>query len=148
LSFVPVSLISQLFLGGNILDTRISYSFEDVTDLFTQLGTEGLQFYSVLHLCDTLFPIAYGITIAFAIGYLSRNIPEEKLQFVMLIPILAIICDFAENILIETQIAAYPILSEQVIVIASIMTSIKWISLIAGIFVIIILACVNYLKEK
>ena len=143
-----VIVLTSMTLNGIILDIRFSYSFQEVTELFASLGSEGLLTYSAIHVVDTFFPLANGFTMILAITYLTKNRTEGYLRYLAIIPILTIIFDFAENILIETQIAAYPILSEQVILFAGMMTGIKFICLLSGIFVIIILACMNYLKKK
>ncbi|MHA2235541.1 MAG: hypothetical protein ACXABH_09440 [Candidatus Thorarchaeota archaeon] len=141
-------VLTAITLNGVILDIRFSYSFQQVTDLFTALGSDGLQLYSIIHVIDTFYPLANGFTIIIAFNYLRKDHTGRKNQYFMIVPILGIIFDFVENILIETQIATFPIISEQVIFLASIMTTTKWIFLGCGMFVVIILALANYFRKK
>ncbi|MHA1958611.1 MAG: hypothetical protein ACW99U_00115 [Candidatus Thorarchaeota archaeon] len=135
-------------LNGIILDIRFAYSFEQVTDLFDVLGAEGLQLYSFIHVIDVLYPLASGFTVILAITYLTKNRPEGSFRFLTIIPVLAIIFDLAENILIESQIAAYPVLSELIVSIASLFTGIKWICIMSGLLIIIILVILNSRKKE
>ncbi len=119
-------------------DTRITYSFTEISDVFNTLGQAGLNVWAQAHLLDFIFPLTYMFAMAFGINLeISKlSLEKPKMKYLVLFPLLAGIADYAENILVLTQIAAYPNLSELVIAIASAVTGLKWILLLVGFVVI------------
>jgi len=131
----------QAISGGlTILDMRIGYTTSDVLELFTALGSEGLALYSILQVIDMLFPLTYASTMTFAMIYLSPDLLKEKrfTKIVFFFPLIAAAFDYLENVLIATQIAAFPALSELAIVVASTVTWLKWMFLFMAFILLII----------
>ncbi len=127
--------------GLPILDTRLTYTYNDVEVLLTTLGTEGRELYSILHIWDSIYPAAYGLLLAICVAALvtrSQN-ALARARWCELVPIAAAAADYVENIAIQTQITAYPVLSAPVIYCASISTTIKWILLGASLITLLVL---------
>ncbi|MFW9962508.1 MAG: hypothetical protein ACFFCX_03030 [Candidatus Sifarchaeia archaeon] len=122
-------------------DTRFSYSFNEITDVFNTLGPEGLIVWAQAHMLDFLFPLTYMFAMAFGLNMEIRKLYPENVNIkkLVLIPLLGGIADYVENILVLTQIAVFPNLSESVILIASVITSLKWILLVIGFVTIFVL---------
>jgi hypothetical protein len=122
-------------------DTRLTYTLNEITDVFNTLGQAGLNVWAQAHMLDFLFPLTYMFALAFGINMEIRILyPDSALaKKLVLIPLLAGIADYVENILILTQIAAYPSLSRPVILVASAITTLKWILLGAGFVIIFVL---------
>ena len=124
-------LVYNVYGTADMPDTSLMYGYEDIQHFFDTLGTEGLQVWSMVHLLDILFPIAY--SFAFLIGIaleLKIVYPQKReLRVLFLVPLIAAIADYLENLLIATQIASYPSLSPAIITIASFATIAKWIAL-------------------
>jgi len=120
--------------GLPVLDMRFTYTYDEALNLLTQLGEEGRHLYSVMQLLDTVFPAAYGLSMALALGLLTaRLFPNSHTHaLVLLLPILAALLDYVENILVATQIAAFPDLSASIISVAAIVTALKWTFLSLG----------------
>ncbi|MFW9770167.1 MAG: hypothetical protein ACFFEM_15215, partial [Candidatus Thorarchaeota archaeon] len=131
-------LVYDVYADVTMPDTRFSYSINEITDVFDTLGQEGLFAWTQAHMLDFLFPLTYMFALAFGINLELRNsYPDDtRAKFLVLFPLFGGIMDYVENILVLTQIASYPLLSESVIIIASTITSLKWILLGAG-FVIV-----------
>lgn len=136
--------------GLPILDTRLAYTFDDVNELLTALGASGRQLYTYHQIADSLFPLAYALTMAFVLGTLVRRVSPEnaRTRAMVLLPLLGALFDYLENALIATQIASYPALSPAIIAVASAMTGAKWILMAASFAAITILAIVSYLRTK
>lgn len=121
-------------------DTRFTYSINEIADVFNTLGQDGLNVWAQAHMLDFLFPLTYMFAIAFGLNMeIRRLFPDRKAKLLVLIPLFAGIADYVENILVLTQIAAYPTLSEVVIMIASAVTTLKWILLGLGFVIIFVL---------
>lgn len=134
------SKLYEVYGDVTMPDTRFTYSLNEITAVFNTLGQEGLNVWGQAHMLDFLFPLTYMFAMAFGLNMELRSLfPDSKAKLLVLIPLLAGIADYVENILVLTQIAAYPGLSELVIVIASAVTSLKWILLGVGFVIIFVL---------
>jgi uncharacterized membrane protein len=145
-SFVVVMVMAMLTqawvydIYGDVTmpDMRFTYSITEITAVFNTLGQEGLNVWAQAHMLDFLFPLTYMFALVFGTNMeLRRLYPNNtNAKKLVLIPLLAGIADYVENFLVLTQIAAYPSFSGSVIMIASAITSLKWI-LLGTSFVII-----------
>jgi hypothetical protein len=133
-----------------ILDSRLGYTFAEANHLFTVLGEQGRQLYTTLQVLDLVFPLGYGISMTLALtGIITRLFPEgHSIEKTILIPILAMIFDYLENITIASLIASYPNLSPLVVNIANIFTLLKWSSIILALTLLAILAILALRKNK
>lgn len=152
LSFVA-SVIVIILLGyglqvlvynvyGNYVmpDTRFGYTFEEIQAVFDGLGAGGLQAWTMVHLLDYIFPLVYSFGIIFAMGLeLKKMDLFEKYNKILFFPILGCLADYTENILVQTQVQAYPNLSAAIINLANYVTLTKWALLALSFGVILIL---------
>ena len=131
MAMLTQTLVYDVYGDVTMPDTRLSYSLNEITVVFNTLGQEGLTVWAQTHMLDFLFPLTYMFALAFGLNMEIRTLYPDNtsVKKIVLIPLLAGIADYAENILVLTQIAAYPNLSELVIMIASAITSLKWILL-------------------
>ncbi|RDE13483.1 MAG: hypothetical protein C4K48_08235 [Candidatus Thorarchaeota archaeon] len=144
--YVTQILVYDVYGEFVMPDLRLSYSILDIQTIFSLVGQEGMIAWEQVHLLDYILPLAYSLAIAFGIMYeLGRTYPERNgLKKLVLIPLLGCIMDYLENLLILSQILSYPNLSEPIIMLASIFTTMKWISMalgfaaILGFFVVIV----------
>lgn len=136
--------------GLPILDTRLAYTFNDVNDLLTALGVSGRQLYTYHQIADSVFPLAYALTMAFVLAILAKRVlPENaRTRATVLLPLVGAVFDYLENALIASQIASYPTLSPAIIAVATGMTGVKWIFMAASFAAILLLAVVSYLRRK
>jgi hypothetical protein len=140
---VGISPAIQLASGGlTILDLRITYTFSDALELFTALGSDGLALYNILQVVDTIFPLMYSITIALILIHIAPAIVKEKKpgRIIFFLPLIAAGFDYLENVLIASQMAAFPNLSELVISIAAFATWAKWVFMFLSFIILIIFA--------
>jgi hypothetical protein len=133
--------VYEVYGEATMPDTRLGYSFGEISDVFDTLGQEGLYVWAQVHMLDFLFPLTYMFAMAFGMNLELMKLYPENLNAkkLVLIPLLGGIADYVENILVLTQIATYPTLSEVVIMIASGITTLKWILLGLGFVIIFVL---------
>ncbi len=146
---VGISPVMAAESGGLAsLDTRLFYSYSDVTELLTALGPTGRLYYLYQKAVDSFFPIGYGMGLALALGYLCKKIDlKDPLNIIILLPIIGAIFDYTENILIATQIISFPFVSELVASIAAIATLLKWAFLYAAFVVLFLLLLIILVKR-
>lgn len=149
MGYATQTLVYEVYGDFTMPDTRFGYSFTEIQTAFNALGIEGLRVWALAHSPDFLFPLAYSFAMMFGIilelNKLEKNIdPFRKLVF---LPLAGGIADYIENTLILSQIATFPNLSNLVIVIASVVTLMKWFFLAIGFVVIFVLLILVVYKK-
>jgi hypothetical protein len=141
--------VYSIYGQAEMPDTNIGYTYDDVLAAFNTLGTEGLSAWSLIHLLDLIFPIGYCFALVIGTGILlKRAFPEKQtLRLLTVLPFLGAILDYVENALIASQIASYPVLSVEIISIASIITTVKYGFIYVSFGVVFILLLVSIAKR-
>ena len=137
--------------GVPILDMRMSYTPEEVYQLFAALGTTGRQAYRTLHLVpDMLFPISYALLFAFTgAWFLVRLLPlEHPLQWLILTPLISGLADILENLSLVVSGLAYPDRMDWLTQIASLLTKIKFGLMPVGAVFLIIITVVWFIRKR
>jgi hypothetical protein len=116
----------------NALDLKFAYTVEEAYLLLGQLNQDQREFYSVgVWVLDLPYMLVY--TLLFA-GILYRLWDRKG---VMWLPIYVLLADFCENIYILKILHNYPSHLADSVVIASILTTAKWIFVVMVLLVII-----------
>jgi len=141
MGYLTQTLVYSLYGVAQMPDTRFWYTVTEISETFDILGTGGLQVWLQVHLLDFLFPIGYSFSLAFGLAMELRATYPEKtaLRQVVLIPIIAGLLDYAENLIIASQILVYPDLSGLVISMASLVTAAKWTMLYLAFVLVLVL---------
>lgn len=88
--------------GLKLLDMMpMGYDLSYVTGLFNALGTAGRDSYLTTQLpIDMVYPLLFGITYSFLLAYYLKRLNKHNSQYQLLclLPILAGIADYLENI--------------------------------------------------
>jgi len=107
----------------NMLDLHFSYTSADVFKSFYQMGEKGryVNLYSTL-IIDTLYPILYASLLLGAFTNLFKNN-----KIILFLPFIIFTLDIIENINIAYMNTTFLNLNETQVMIASTITSSKWI---------------------
>lgn len=141
--------------GMKLLDMMpTGYSFNYVSELFNSLGENGRLIYLTNQIpVDMIYPLLFGLSYCLLLGYFLKKLNKlnSPYNYLCLIPIIAGIADYLENIGIITMLKNYPELKETTVyttnifsVIKSISTSIFFITLI----VVLITIGIKVIKQK
>ncbi len=125
------------------LDSRFSYSYSDVNDLFYTLGDSGADIYMyITSVIDMIYPIVYGVLfiLILSVVLLKRS---SVFRFT---PIVAVAFDYAENINTLLLLNRYPAINEWMVIRGSVFTLFKWIGVILTLGIIVISLCVRLLR--
>ena len=80
------------------LDGRGWYSPDDVRDFFHNIKEEGRRIYYTTELTlDLLFPLVYSLLFS---SFIIHVYPRETAKVLVLVPLMAAICDVLENIML------------------------------------------------
>lgn len=137
--------------GMEILDMiPVGYNPEYVKSLFEQLGPIGRDYYLYTQLpLDMIYPLLFAITYTLILTYLFNKIYNlsSKIQLLTLIPILAGLFDYLENLGIITMLIQFPNFSETIAAITSVFSIIKSISTTAF-FILLLIGIAVLLFQK
>lgn len=153
--FVTIPKTMGFSNGMKLLDMLpTGYNRDYVNELFRTLGENGREIYLTNQLpVDMIYPLLFGLTYSLLLAYFLKKLNELKSPFtyLCLLPIIAGIADYLENIGIITMLNSYPDLTETTVnatntfsVIKSTSTSIFFIALI----VILITLGIKFAKKK
>jgi hypothetical protein len=127
--------------GLSILDLRFGYSSKSATELFDKIGPIGCSNYlKFTATADMAYPLVYGLFLSLFISYLFEKAFRKTYEFRMLnlLPLLIVVADYVENFSIIILLNQHPILSENLVKIASNATLIKWGAVVFSILVVFI----------
>lgn len=141
--------------GMKLLDMiPTGYDLDYVNELFHLLGVDGRLTYLNSQIpVDMIYPLVFGVSYCLLLGYLLKKLNKLNCNYIYLcvIPIIAAVADYLENIGIITMLKNYPKMKETTVyttnifsVIKSISTSIFFIVLI----VVLITLGIEVLKRK
>lgn len=140
--------------GMNLLDMMpTGYDYTYVNELFSALGDNGRETYLTNQIpVDMIYPLLFGISYCLVMAYFLKKLNKLNTPFVYLclLPIIAGIADYLENIGIIVMLKTYPEITEPMAnttsifsVIKSMSTSIYFITLI----VVLLVLGINYFKK-
>ena len=115
--------------GMKLLDMMpTGYDFEYVTALFNTLGQEGRDAYLYQQIpLDMLYPMLFGISFCLVTGYILNRLHQLRKPFLYLclLPIIAGLFDYLENIGIVTLLINFPQIATNTVKITNIFSIIK-----------------------
>ena len=130
------------------------YNQDYVNKLFRALGENGREVYLTNQIpVDMIYPLLFGLTYSLLLAYflIKLNKLKSPFSFLSLLPIIAGIADYLENIGIIAMLNSYPDLTKTIVnttntfsVIKSISTSVFFITLI----IILIILGIKFVKKK
>lgn len=142
---IVMEKIEKIFLGYSngtkILDMRFGYNYQDVFQLFRELGKEGRSIYSKYLSYDFIFTISFAIVQNYILKFvMGKNLLNSKWRALLYISYLRAFFDIIENIIILSLLNDFPIISLLIVTVASSTTRLKFI--VYGIWMLAILICI------
>ncbi len=136
--------------GVGILDLQNFYTSDQAYHVLEQQGEIGRQFYvRLLTNVDSFFPLVTALFAMFLITFLFKQwlSTDSKWRYLSLVPVVAAIFDYMENICILKMIARYPDKLTGFASLAGIMTGAKTLLLLV-VIVTILVALVGLFCKK
>ena len=130
------------------------YSYQQALAILSSLGEEGRSFYLSTQLVwDLFYPLLFGLCYFSLLLWLIKliRLKGRAWPVLSLVPLLACVCDYAENVGIWLMLSSYPDLSEELVTISSALTVTKsTLTLVyfMGLLVVLILVAVHYYKLR
>ena len=122
------------------IDTNIRYSVEDLYSIIGGYSREvRLAYIYQRFTFDLIWPLVYGLFIIVTTAYLLIKIKLKRLNSLIYFPFAAVAFDFLENISVSILMFIYPIRINVLALLASLFTTLKWITLSYSFIQIIIL---------
>lgn len=127
--------------GHTILDFARGYSADKAYAMLTALGEAGRAFYRTRILpIDFVFPLSYMLCYAGWTALLLKHVaPKGRAAWLLAVPVLAMACDWAENIGILAMLRGYPALPPWAVTAGSVFGVLKFGFIVASVAVIAVL---------
>nr|WP_233164303.1 hypothetical protein [Snuella sedimenti] len=141
---LTIPRVMQFSNGMKLLDMMPGgYSQEYVSTLFLTLGYEGRRLYLWNQIpIDMVYPFLFGICYSLLLVYFLKKINRvnSKLLYLTLLPIVAGLADYAENLGIITMLNAAPEIALTTAQLTNVFTLIK--SIASTIYFVVLLATI------
>ena len=128
--------------GMKLLDMMpTGYDLNYVNELFNSLGENGRETYLTSQIpVDMIYPLLFGLTYCLLLGYFLKKLNKLNSPYLYLciLPVIAGISDYLENIGIITMLNSYPNFTQFLVSTTNISSIIKSISTIAFFIALII----------
>ena len=125
------------------IDTNILYSVEDLYLIISGYSREvRLAYIYQRFTFDLIWPLIYGLFIVITTAYLLIKIKLKRINNLIYFPFAAVAFDFLENISVSILMFIYPIRINVLALLASLFTTLKWITLSYSFIQIIILTVI------
>ena len=125
------------------IDTSILYSVDDLYTIISGYSREvRLAYIYQRFTFDLIWPLVYGAFIVVTTTYLLIKIKIKRINSLIYFPLAAVGLDFLENISVSILMFIYPLRINALALLASIFTTLKWITLSYSFIQIIILIVV------
>ncbi len=146
---VGVAGLLKITNGATILDFKFGYSTADAHNIITALGEQGRAFYLAKIIpIDFPFPLAYMLCYAGWIALLVKHVaPLGAAKLLLVLPLLAMLFDWIENIGIIFILTQYPDIAEKAVALASASGILKSLFTQGSIITIIVLLIIYILRK-
>ena len=130
-------------------DTSLIYSADDLYQMAETYGEQGRKAYvQVRFTFDLIWPLVYTLFLVTSISWLTSRFlnSSSPLMRLNLVPLLAAILDYLENVFASLVMWRYPALTPVVDVLTPIFTFTKWI-FVGGSFLLLVLGVGGWLWQ-
>jgi hypothetical protein len=128
------------------LDLRMQYSFEDAQTLLEKMQPEGRSIAQLISgRVDMVYPIVYGLFLLLLITRLAAKLKFRPKAWLLLTPVLAMLFDYLENIQVLRMLRQYPDISSELVRFSSLMSSLKWLFVLAAVLLVLILGGIQFI---
>lgn len=106
-----VAKLKQLTGGIGIIDMEPGYTVDKAYNILESQGAEGRAYYLKRIIpMDFIFPLTYMLFYASALLYLQKLFHPQNtiVQYAVIVPLLAAVCDYSENLAIIRMLLNYP----------------------------------------
>ena len=121
--------------GMYIPDLKLFHSNDSLMEYFDAWGPQGRLYYIRYQYRDFICPIIYSV---FMSAILIRLIQPKYFNFWVIVPMFAMLFDFAENYFLRVLVYDYPNLDPQNITNATVFSSLKWMTILFSLILIFV----------
>ena len=130
---VTMPKTTELSDGMKLLDLMpAGYDLSYVSQLFSSIGESGREYYLTRQIpVDMIYPLLFGISYSLLLGYLLKKLNKlnASSSYLCLLPLIAGLSDYLENIGIISMLKSYPDLTPAYVRATSTFSQIKSISM-------------------
>jgi len=102
-------------------DLRFGYSSEEISEIFTLLGSEGRQIYLQHLVVDSVMPVLFALSVLLVVAHVL----PRGLGLLAIAPVTFMVLDLIENGAFAWMLVNYPSISPSLVAVNSVITTIK-----------------------
>jgi len=149
--FFTIPHVMKYTNGMALLDMMpAGYRVDYVQTLLNTLGPDGRNAYRYIQLpVDMIYPFLFGLSYSLILAYFLYQLKwiEKPVFYIVLLPIVAGLFDYAENIGIFTMLQTYPDFSKTIASVTNIFTIVKSATSTVSFFVLLILVIALLIRK-
>ena len=131
---LEASAYAEVSNGLSAPDTMIFYTADWLYELANQLGEAGRRYYIISRLrFDIAWPLVFTLFFFISMALLFKT--SSKKRFLLILPILGLLFDFLENVLVSIVFMCYP--NQTMLAhLAGVFTFLKWVFIVVTLIII------------
>lgn len=130
-----MSQLSEATSGAGIIDFERGYSASRVGEILGSYGPDGFALYGRIQLLDLINPALYSLIFASILHLMFRG---GKASWVVILPLIAGMLDYLENVTIFLLIRSFPTISDGLVWASSTLSIAKNIALPAAVLALLV----------
>lgn len=137
LTFIPNGTLALYHMANEtwVPDLLFYYALNDLQVYFENLGPEGIEAFQSFRIYDTIYPVTYAMLL-FVVAIRTNSMILFKAA--PLLAFVAMFFDYMENTFLQRCAELYPVhLDAGIVSMASTMTNLKWVAIMAALFTIL-----------
>jgi hypothetical protein len=137
--------------GAGSPDSSLFYTREQLYAFAEAYGADGRSSYVLARLTfDVVWPLVYGAMLVLVIGWLLTKCTDfgDLPRLVILLPVLAVLADYAENTCTAIVMARWPETTDVLASLAGVFTAVKWTTLSLAFLVVPVLGVAALVRRR
>jgi hypothetical protein len=126
--------------GIGSLDLHYFYGPDEAYTKLKGFGVQGRLFYTMVELsADLVYPLVYALLLSGLIVFIYNRIPLRRatIRRLFLVPLLAMLADYAENTCIISMLIHYPYRQDGLAMVGAAFTGLKWLLFFASLLIVV-----------
>jgi hypothetical protein len=137
--------------GAGSPDSSFFYTRDQLYAFAEAYGADGRSSYVLARITfDVVWPLVYTAALVLVTGWLLRRCtsPGDWLRLVVLLPVAALLADYAENLCTAVVMARWPETTDVLASLAGVCTALKWTTLSLAFLAVPVLAVVALVRHR
>jgi len=145
-----VAALEAVAPGVGIPDVLLFVGSDELFARLDQLGPAGRAAYQPIAIADMVYPLAYGSFVLLALGWGLADCIEQRrvLQLLLLLPLVGVLADYAENVSTYAVLSVWPERSAAGATTWVYAHNLKWLCLMPSLFAALVASIRGLIRAR